>query len=81
MAAASTALSAGADGSHLYTPCGWCPAWLPQVAQYPRVFIHDPVQYIGPRLAYLGAFRPGAQRRVGESWGQLGVAVGGGGQA
>ena len=32
---------------------------LLQVAQYPRVFIHDPVLYLGPRLAYLRAYKPG----------------------
>lgn len=32
-----------------------------QVVRYPRVFIHDPVQCIGPRLAYLAAFKPGGQ--------------------
>lgn len=30
-----------------------------QVAAYPRVFLHDPVRYIGPRLAYLKTFSPG----------------------
>jgi hypothetical protein len=29
-----------------------------RVARYPRVFIHDPVQCIGPRLAYLAGYKP-----------------------
>lgn len=32
---------------------------IAQVVRYPRVFIHDPVQSIGPRLAYLSAYKPG----------------------
>lgn len=32
---------------------------LDRVAEYPRVFGHDPVTYLGPRLAYLKAYSPG----------------------
>lgn len=31
---------------------------LGRVAEYPRVFGHDPVTYLGPRLAYLRAYNP-----------------------
>lgn len=31
---------------------------LDRVAEYPRVFGHDPVTYLGPRLAYLKAYSP-----------------------
>ena len=34
-----------------------CPA-APQVARYPRVFVHHPANYTGPRLAYLRAYAP-----------------------
>ncbi|PSC70887.1 PIGMENT DEFECTIVE 191 [Micractinium conductrix] len=31
---------------------------MDKVAQYPRLFIHDPVQYLGPRLAFLKVYSP-----------------------
>ncbi|KAL4448238.1 hypothetical protein ABPG75_005457 [Micractinium tetrahymenae] len=31
---------------------------LDRVVEYPRVFGHDPVSYLGPRLAYLKAYNP-----------------------
>lgn len=34
-----------------------------RAVQYPRVFLHDPANYTGPRLAYLKAHQPG--RHVG----------------
>lgn len=44
---------------------------LERVAEYPRVFGHDPVTYLGPRLAYLRAYNPGegCSARVGCVWG------------